>query len=226
METAAGVPTGFRLADYDFEYPEELVADAWSHMLCTAHWNCNYRFAIDNVMDPMHGAYLHAVSHSMAEGDKSAEMKLRLTETGLVFEKTSQRDVNFDWVEFGDTGCLWLRLAIPYQKKFGPGGPFGIIGFATPVDERHCRVFFWRTRKVAGWQRGVWRFLYRNRLEGLHWAVLEQDRVILENMAPDARSREFLYEHDQGMARVRKLLEKRARDQVRGVAAAEAAAAE
>jgi hypothetical protein len=39
--------------------------------------------------------------------------------------------------------------------------------------------------------------------------------VILENMAPDARGREFLYQHDQGMARVRKLLEKRARDQVR-----------
>ena len=54
--------------------------------------------------------------------------------------------------------------------------------------------------------------------------MLEQDRLILESMAPDARSREFLYQHDQGMARVRKHLEKRARDQVR--AAATAAAAE
>ena len=104
--------------------------------------------------------------------------------------------------------------------------PFGIIGFATPVDEDHCRVFFWRTRKVQGWQRSVWRFLYRNRLEGLHWHVLEQDRVILENLAPDARGQEFLYQHDQGMARVRKMLEKRARDQVRAAPAAPAAAAE
>jgi hypothetical protein len=93
----------------------------------------------------------------------------------------------------------------------------------TPVTERHCRVFFWRTRKVDGWKRSVWRFLYRNRLEGLHWHVLEQDRLILENMAPDARSREFLYEHDQGLARVRRLLEKRAREQIR---AGNAAAAE
>jgi len=201
------------------DLPEELVAAEWSHMLCTAHWKCNYRYAIDNVMDPMHGAYLHAASHSMAEGDKTADMTLRKTEHGLVFEKVGQRDVNFDWVEFGDTGCLWLRLAIPYQKKYGPGGTFGIIGFATPVDENTCRVFFWRTRKVQGWQRGVWRFLYRNRLEGLHWAVLEQDRLILEDMAPDARGREFLYEHDQGMARVRRVLEKTARDQVRAAAA-------
>jgi len=208
------------------QLPEELTSEAWSHMLCTAHWKSNYRYAIDNVMDPMHGAYLHSASHSMAEGDKTAQMTLRKTETGFSFEKIGQRDVNFDWVEFGETACLWLRLAIPYQKKFGPGGPFGIIGFATPVDEEHCRVFFWRTRKVEGWQRGVWRFLYRNRLEGLHWAVLEQDRVILENMSPNARSRELLYEHDQGMARVRRHLEKRAREQVRAATANDAAAAE
>jgi hypothetical protein len=61
--------------------------------------------------------------------------------------------------------------------------------------------------------------------------VLEQDRLILEDMAPDARSHEFLYEHDQGVARVRRILEKRARDQVRTAAAgagpaAAAAAAE
>ncbi len=208
------------------DLPEELVSPEWSHMLCTAHWACNYRYAVDNVMDPMHGAYLHSASHSMAEGDKTAEMALRKTETGFIFEKVGQRGVNFDWVEIGESNCLWLRLAIPYQKKYGPGGPFGIIGFATPVDEDHCRVFFWRTRKVQGWQRSVWRFLYRNRLEGLHWHVLEQDRVILENLAPDARGQEFLYQHDQGMARVRKMLEKRARDQVRAAPAAPAAAAE
>jgi hypothetical protein len=40
--------------------------------------------------------------------------------------------------------------------------------------------------------------------------------------APEARSREFLYQHDQGMARVRKHLEKRARDQVRDNTAAAA----
>ena len=167
--------------------PEELVGDEYASFLCMSHWKCNYQYAIDNVMDPMHGAYLHATSHSMAEGDKQADMRVRKTDTGLMFEKVGQRDVNFDWVELGETGCLWMRLAIPYKKKFGPGGNFGIIGFATPVDENNCQVYFWRTRKVSGWQRDAWRFLYRNRLEGLHWDVLEQDRYVLESMAPNAR---------------------------------------
>jgi phenylpropionate dioxygenase-like ring-hydroxylating dioxygenase large terminal subunit len=203
--------------------PEDLTSDEYSHFLCVSNWKTNYRYATDNVMDPMHGAYLHATSHSMAEGDKSAEMRVRKTPTGLVFEKTGQRGVNFDWVELGDTGCLWLRLAIPYQKRYGPGGSFGIVGFATPVDEKHTQVYFWRTRKVQGWQRDVWRFLYRNRLEGLHWAVLEQDQFVLESLPEDARDREFLYEHDVGLARVRRMLEKRAAEQGQARAAARAA---
>ena len=44
-------------------------------------------------------------------------------------------------------------------------------------------MFFWRCRRVQGWQRNVWRFLSRNRLEARHWVVLEQDRVMLESMA-------------------------------------------
>lgn len=205
------------------ELPEELTSDEYAHFLCVSNWKVNYRYAIDNVMDPMHGAYLHASSHSMAEGDKTAEMRVRKTPTGLMFEKTGQRGVNFDWVELGDTGCLWLRLAIPYQKRYGPGGSFGIVGFATPVDDKHTQVYFWRTRKVQGWQRNVWRFLYRNRLEGLHWAVLEQDQFVLESLPEDARSREYLYEHDVGLARVRRILEKRAGEQAQALLVRQAA---
>ena len=206
------------------QLPEELTSDEHSYFLCMSNWKTNYRYAIDNVMDPMHGAYLHATSHSMAEGDKSAEMRIRKTPTGLMFEKVGQRDVNFDWVELGDTGALWLRLAIPYKRRYGPGGNFGIVGFATPVDEQHCQVYFWRTRKVQGWQRNVWRFMYRNRLEALHWAVLEQDQFVLESLPDDARDREFLYEHDVGLARVRRVLEKRAKDQAKARLAAQSAA--
>lgn len=202
------------------ELPEQLTSPEWSQFLCTAFWKCNYRYAVENVMDPMHGTYLHAQSHSMAEGDKKAEFRVRKTDTGLVFEKTNQQGVNFDWVEWGESGANWMRLSIPYQKKFGPGGPFYIVGFATPVDAEYTQVFFWRCRKVQGWQRDVWRFFYRNRLEGLHWAVLEQDHEILENMAPNARDHEFLYQHDVGMARVRRMLEMKAREQIRALDAA------
>ncbi len=207
------------------ELPEQLASSEWSSFLCTAHWKCNYRYAIDNVMDPMHGAYLHAASHSMARGEKTAVMRITTTTTGLVFEKVGQRDVNFDWVEWGETGALWMRLAIPYRKDAGPGGNFYIVGFATPVDEHNCRVFFWRCRKVEGWQRDAWRFLYKTRLEGLHWEVLEQDRVVLENLPDAARDREFLYQHDSGLSRVRRLLRQKAEAQVAALAAARAGAA-
>jgi phenylpropionate dioxygenase-like ring-hydroxylating dioxygenase large terminal subunit len=150
----------------------------------------------------------------MAQGDKEAEMKARKTDSGFIFEKVNQRDVNFDWVEFGDSGAHWLRLEIPYGAGAGPGGNFGIVGFTTPIDAEHTMVFFWRFRKVQGWQRDVWRFMYRNRLEGLHWAVLEQDRIVLENMAPDAREYEFLYQHDTGLSRLRRTLRKAAEAQV------------
>ena len=199
--------------------PEQLASDEWSQFLCMANWKVNYRYAVDNVMDPMHGAYLHATSHSMAEGDKQAEMRVRKTSTGLVFEKTNQQGVNFDWVEMADTGGMWLRLSIPYRKRFGPGGSFFIVGFATPVDDKHCQVYFWRCRKVESWQRQAWRFMYRNRLEGLHWAVLEQDQVVLETMPVGAREREFLYDHDIGMARVRRMLESRAKEQAKALLA-------
>jgi hypothetical protein len=81
-------------------------------------------------------------------------------------------------------------------------------------------------RGVQGWQRDLWRFLYKNRLEGRHWAVLEQDRIILENLAPDARDHEFLYQHDTGMARVRRILENEARSQLAALAGASLQAAE
>jgi phenylpropionate dioxygenase-like ring-hydroxylating dioxygenase large terminal subunit len=200
--------------------PEQLSSPDWESMLCTAFWKCNWQYAVDNVMDPMHGAYLHAASHSMAEGDKQAEMRIRKTDTGILFEKVSQREVNFDWVEWGETGGLWMRLSIPYQKRFGPGGSFYIVGFATPIDDQHCEVFFWRCRKVEGWQRDTWKFMYKNRLEGLHWDVLEQDRIVLEDMAPNAREQEFLYQHDTGMARVRRILENHASTQLAALDAA------
>ncbi len=73
---------------------------------------------------------------------------------------------------------------------------------------------FNKFRRVAGWQRDMWRFMYRNRLEKLHWAVLEQDRLLLENLAPDANAYEYLYQHDVGLSRLRRMMQKTAKAQV------------
>jgi phenylpropionate dioxygenase-like ring-hydroxylating dioxygenase large terminal subunit len=175
--------------------------------LCYAEWAAPWRYAYDNNMDPMHGIFLHAKSHSMSRGDTAASFRVRNTDTGFVFEKTGQRDVNFDWSEFCDDGAIYVRLEIPYPPSGGPGGNFGIIFHATPIDETSMAGFFWRFRKVEGWHRDVWRFLYKNRLEARHWHVLEQDRVLLEAMEAGAERHEFLYTHDVGVARMRRWLE-------------------
>ena len=111
-----------------------------------------------------------------------------------------------------------MRLEIPYRTEAGPGGVFGIVGFVTPIDAQTCQVFFWRVRKVDGWQRDVWRFMYRTRLESLHWDVLEQDRLVLEAMARDARDHEYLYHHDTGLTRIRRLMAKEAERQATALA--------
>jgi phenylpropionate dioxygenase-like ring-hydroxylating dioxygenase large terminal subunit len=200
--------------------PEELSSDEFSFFPCYAEWASDYRYIIENVMDPMHGTYLHRQSHSMSFGDTTATFRIRDTDTGYIFEKTGQRNVNFDWTEWGETGTFWMRLEIPYPKTGGPGGNFHIVGTCTPVDEKMTAIVFWRCRRISGWQRDTWRFLYKNRLEGRHWAVLEQDRVMLEEMETDARDREILYQHDMGLVRLRRRLKSVATEQLTALAAA------
>ena len=205
-----------------FTMPEELESPEYSNFLCYVEWKGDYRYALDNVMDPMHGTFLHKQSHSMAEGDSKATFQIRTTDNGFVFEKQGQRGVNFDWTEWGSTGVHWMRLEIPYPKTGGPGGNFAIVACATPISPSLTAAFFWRCRKVQGWQRDTWRFLYRNRLEARHWAVLEQDRVMLEQMEPDANTRENLYQHDIGLVRLRRHLRNLAEEQLEAAGTAKA----
>jgi len=74
-------------------------------------------------------------------------------------------------------------------------------------------VFFWRYRRVRGWERDVWRFLYKTKLEDRHWLVLEQDREMLEATAADADQAENLYQHDLGVVRLRRLYRNLAEEQ-------------
>ena len=69
----------------EFDFPEEFVSDEWSAILAP-RIGMQLTYAVDNVMDPMHGAYLHAISHSMAAGD-TGQMQVDKTDTGFVFGK-------------------------------------------------------------------------------------------------------------------------------------------
>ncbi len=195
--------------------PHEFSDPAWTGFLCASAWNCNYRYALDNLADPMHGCYLHANSFTLAFGAKQDLMKLSKTQEGFLVSRVAQTGENFDWTDMiVRDETMYCRLDIPYPAAAGPGGPFRIIGYVTPVTERSCRVYFWRMRKVEGFARDAWRFMYRARLEPRHWHVLEQDREMLENMPDDARKREMLYQHDVGVSRIRTMLKQAARTQI------------
>jgi len=197
-----------------FRAPEQLENPGFSHFLNYTEWGNDYRFVYDNVMDPMHGTFLHKQSHSMSFGETQAKFVVNDTDHGFIFEKEGQRNVNFDFSEWGETGIHWLRLEIPYPKTGGPGGNFHIVGMYTPINDRMAAIFHWRCRKVEGWQRDAWRFLYKNRLEARHHHVLEQDRVMLEDILTDPRGRENLYQHDLGLVRLRRRLANLAREQL------------
>lgn len=194
--------------------PEPIAGGGeWDHFLCYIEWDCSYLFSLDNVLDPMHGAFLHRNSHTMHSGKREAQFQIRETDTGFVFEKTDQRNVNFDWVEWVDTGLQSVTLDIPYPDGAGPGGSFTIVASLTAINENQHAGFFWRCRKVSGWQRDSWRFLYRHRLEARHWQVLEQDRVMAEAMPADAWDRENPYQHDIALIRMRRMLKAEAQRQ-------------
>ena len=195
--------------------PEEFTSPDWTSILCVSPWNCNYRYALDNLADPMHGSYLHANSFTLAFGAKQDQMRIERNATGFIVTRVEQQGENFDWTEMvTESSAPYCRLDIPYPAAAGPGGPFRIIGFTTPVDEENCLVLFWRLRKASGIAREVWRFLYRTTLEARHWHVLEQDREMLESMPADARKREMLYQHDVGVARIRQALVNKAKAQI------------
>ncbi|WP_376095591.1 Rieske 2Fe-2S domain-containing protein [Roseomonas sp. CCTCC AB2023176] len=197
-----------------FNPPEQLAGGEFSTFCCYADWRASWRYIYDNLMDPMHGAFLHANSHSMSQGETSARFVTRDTEKGFFFEKDGQRNVNFDWSEFLDDGALMVRLEIPYPRTGGPGGNFGIVSVITPIDETNSACFFWRFRKVQGWVRDTWRFLYRTKLEPRHWHVLEQDREMLDGVGLGLERGEMLYQHDAGLMRLRRYLARQARLQM------------
>lgn len=189
----------------EFKLPDRLQNPDISWFSNYAEWEGPWRFYMDNVLDPMHGAFLHSESHSMSGGETSARCRIRETDRGFFFEKTDQVGKNFDWVEFCREAMDYVDLEIPYGENAGPGGVFGIVGMSVPIDANKVAVFHWRTREVSDWERDVWRFMYKADLEEKHWAVLEQDREVLEALAGDADVEENLYQHDLGVARIRRM---------------------
>ena len=201
----------------DMVVPEEFSSDEWSSFLFAQVWDCNYQVVLDNRLDPMHGSYLHAESYTLAHGNKQDRLIIDKTQRGFVVRRQNQRGVNIDRTElfhYPDNN-LWIQTEIPYPAS-GGGGFFRIGGFVTPIDRDSCLFWVFRSQKSSGWRRDMWRFLYRNRLEQRHLAVLDQDRDMLESIYQDAHENEWLLQTDVGVSRMRKILRQVAEGQSEG----------
>jgi phenylpropionate dioxygenase-like ring-hydroxylating dioxygenase large terminal subunit len=185
--------------------PEELEDRTYSGFICEAEWYANWILILENLADPMHGPFLHGRSLTLSRGSLEDDMRTTRNENGFVVEREGQRGVNFDWSEFYCRDSIWVRLDIPLP--FGPKGILRILCFATPVDQSHTLVYFLRYRKLSGWKRMYWRFLYQTFWERQHFKVIEQDRTILESQrGAQSRVAEHLSNSDRGVTELRKLL--------------------
>lgn len=196
-------------------FPEEVASSEWTSFLYVTQWNVNWQISLDNRTDPVHGSFLHGGTFTLSYGRKDAELEVKPIEHGFETWRNNQKNTNIDWhkVQFRPDNALWVTTEIPYPPAIG-GGAFRINGAPTPIDRDNTLVYFYRSRKLSGWQRDMWRFLYVNRLEAHARVVVEQDRALLERISLQARKREDLIRTDVAVQRMRRLLHTEAQRQL------------
>lgn len=187
--------------------PVELTDPAYSSFPESVEWGVNWLLALENLADIMHAPFLHNQSLTLGSGIVEDSVNVDAHDTGFRVERQNQKGVNFDWVEFQLGNLIYSRLDIPYRPTLaGPGPDLRILGFATPIDDTRTTVHFPRCRQVTGWQRTLWRTIYKLRLRGTHLHVLNQDKEMLESMRtiPEAQRDEHLAQADKPVLHLRR----------------------
>lgn len=138
--------------------------------------------------------------------DGAAIPRLRITR--LVVSRTGQLGSTSQscWHHaFGGADCRVARQRWPIVARTG-GLACRLAGtwaIASPAGITVLKL------RVMAWSRMC------PPLNAARWlAVLEQDRILLENLAPEASAYEYLYQHDVGLSRLRRMMQKTAKVQV------------
>ena len=203
-----------------FSLPYEMISPEWGGLIVSATWKCNHQYVNDNLNDPMHALVLHGGTFTHVVQLKPEKIQVEDIAHGFSCRRGGATESSVESMEFLDHTMQYWRFDVNYPPNAGPGGKLRIVCFVTPIDADNTIINFWRMRKVSGWERELWYFLYKAKLEEFAWLVLEQDREILEEMPPWPPE-ENLYQHDLGVTRMRRMLRREAEAQV---AAREAAA--
>ena len=195
------------------DLPEELTSPEWTGFLVSTTWHGNYQYVLDNFVDIMHPPYLHDDTYTLAYGDKSDVVQIDDTETGFIVRRKEDKESNVERMEFIACNNAHARVGVYIPPGGGPGGFLRIIATVVPIDENSSQFNAWRMRKLDGWQGAMFRFMFNNMYEPLTWEVIEQDREILETLPPWPAP-ENLYQHDLGVARIRRYYRREAEAQV------------
>ena len=211
----------------DLRFPDEFSTGEWSGFVDIREFECNYALVRDNQFDPVHGSFLHAGTHALAWGETAGDLEFERTETGFVVYRKYQQNVNLDRTElFRYEGCgFWAVTDFPFREQEG-GGTVRLFRYPTPIDRENTLVYNYRLQKRTGWQRDLWRFLYKNRVAERGAVVLEQDRVALTAIPRDAGQRETLLQLDIGVSHIRRLYRDEAERQFKKITGLDSVAAE
>ena len=193
-------------------FPIEFTSPEWTGFPVTSTWQTNYQYVWDNVIDIMHPEYLHRDTQYFETGVAN---KVVVTPTVSGFKVNREIDAgdNVEIMEFIDNGSFWFRVGFHAPQACGPGGNWRVFPLATPIDEHSSQMTIWRMRNVSDWQGDLFRFMFNTKLEQYNWAIVQEDKVILEAMPPWP-AEENLYQHDIGPARVRRYVRDEARKQL------------
>lgn len=187
--------------------PHELESEEWNGFIVRHHWEgVPWIRAMDNLIDPIHGPYLHKGTYTLGRNKNEADViEVRKNPDDSYFVgRKGQALVNFDFTEYHFPN--WFRLDIPYPWSAGPGGPMRILVMVCPIDENSCQVYMVRKRKITGWKWWLWKALWHMRLEGKMWQVINQDvAILLSQRGTYCLEKENLVQSDVGLATMRKL---------------------
>jgi len=192
-------------------FPSEFTSPEWTGFPISQTWQTNYQYVWDNVIDIMHPEYLHKDTQYFETGVANTVVATP-TPTGFMVKRKIYEGDNVEIMEFIDNGSFWFRVGFYAPPGCGPGGNWRVFPLATPIDEHHCQMTVWRMRNVSGWEGDLFRFMFNTKLEQYNWAIVQEDKEMLEAMPPWP-ARENLYQHDIGPARLRKHVRDEARKQ-------------
>ena len=210
VEEHGGVIFGFLSdhggeASYPCPRPDELVDPSWSGFIIPHHWaNARWFRALENLVDPLHGPFLHTGTYTLGYGSRQDLIKVEERPDGFFVERAEQKLVNFDYAEYHFPN--WFRIDIPYPWTAGPGGPMRILVYVTPIDANTTQVYMVRKRHITGWKWWLWWTLWQVRLRRKMWAVIDADEAVLSSQrGARALDNEFLAQSDMGIVRLRRM---------------------